>query len=107
MSDHIAFTCKARQQGTAGGNDPVDCDWPVCGCDPKANEVIAALEESGALSAALARVAELEARRALTHEAFGLLDTIVESWEESGKPTVTQDWFGSARELCRRFEETK
>lgn len=27
------FTCAARRQGTAGGNDPADCDWPYCGCD--------------------------------------------------------------------------
>ena len=24
--------CAAKRQGTAGGNDPVDCDWPNCGC---------------------------------------------------------------------------
>ena len=27
-----AFQCAARAQGTAGGNDPADCDWPYCGC---------------------------------------------------------------------------
>lgn len=27
------FECAARRQGTAGGNDPADCDWPNCGCD--------------------------------------------------------------------------
>jgi hypothetical protein len=30
---------------------PQDCNWPVCGCDPIANKVIEALEESGALIA--------------------------------------------------------
>jgi hypothetical protein len=44
------WECAARQQGTAGGNDPADCGWPVCGCDPYADKVIAALQESGALS---------------------------------------------------------
>jgi hypothetical protein len=44
-----SWHCAARKQGTAGGNDPADCDWPVCGCDPYANKVIAALQESGAL----------------------------------------------------------
>lgn len=39
--------CKARAQGTPGGMDPVDCDWPFCGCDPKADKVIEAIEESG------------------------------------------------------------
>lgn len=43
------WVCGARRQGTAGGNDPADCDWPTCGCDPYANKVIEALEEIGAL----------------------------------------------------------
>lgn len=46
------FECAARKQGSAGGNDPADCDWPACGCDEHANRVIAALEESGALNQA-------------------------------------------------------
>jgi len=43
------WKCGARAQGTAGGNDPADCDWPTCGCDPYATKVIGALQESGAL----------------------------------------------------------
>ena len=38
--------CQARPYGTGGG-DPQDCGWPMCGCDPHADKVIAALEESG------------------------------------------------------------
>lgn len=39
------FTCQARKT-----TDPLqDCDWPCCGCDPYADKVIAALEESGKL----------------------------------------------------------
>lgn len=49
------ITCAARRQGTIGGNDPADCDWPVCGCDPYADKVIAALQESGALAMGGAR----------------------------------------------------
>jgi hypothetical protein len=45
-----SWVCAAQKQGTAGGNDPADCDWPVCGCDPAASKVIADLEESGLLS---------------------------------------------------------
>lgn len=40
------FKCKARQSSVP---DPQDCDWPVCGCDPYADKVIAALQESGKL----------------------------------------------------------
>ena len=39
--------CPALAQGTAGGNDPADCNWPVCDCDPYAMKVIEALRESG------------------------------------------------------------
>ncbi len=35
-----------------GPGDPQDCDWPFCGCDPIANKVLAAVEESGRLVAA-------------------------------------------------------
>lgn len=41
--------CKARAQGAPGGNDPAECDWPHCGCDPHAEKVVAALIENGAL----------------------------------------------------------
>lgn len=27
--------------------EPQDCDWPFCGCDPHANRVLEALQESG------------------------------------------------------------
>ncbi|MDU7524163.1 MAG: hypothetical protein E7K72_22780 [Roseomonas mucosa] len=43
------FECAARKQGTAG-DTPADCDWPACGCDPYADKVISALEESGNLN---------------------------------------------------------
>lgn len=29
----MTIYCAARRQGTAGGNDPTDCDWPRCGCE--------------------------------------------------------------------------
>lgn len=38
------WTCAARKQSLP---EPVDCNWPVCGCDPHADKVIAALEEMG------------------------------------------------------------
>jgi len=41
-----SFKCQARQ-GQA--DPPQDCDWPMCGCDPYADKVIAALQESGKL----------------------------------------------------------
>lgn len=47
------WTCAARKQGTAFGNDPADCNWPMCGCDPYANKVIEALQESGLLTSAI------------------------------------------------------
>jgi hypothetical protein len=45
-----AWHCQARQSNTAA-NDPAECDWPLCGCDPYADKVIYALRESGLLTA--------------------------------------------------------
>lgn len=39
------WECAVRKSATP---EPQDCNWPVCGCDPYADKVIAALEESGA-----------------------------------------------------------
>ena len=41
------WVCGARKQGTSGGNDPADCDWPFCGCDHDAEEVVSTLREAG------------------------------------------------------------
>lgn len=42
-----------QQQWKCGANKaadpPQDCDWPLCGCDPHAEKVIAALQECGLL----------------------------------------------------------
>lgn len=39
--------CKARAAGTAGGNDPQDCDWPWCCCDPVVGRILSAIQEQG------------------------------------------------------------
>lgn len=38
------FQCKARASATP---EPQDCGWPTCGCDPYADKVLAAIDESG------------------------------------------------------------
>ena len=40
MSD---FRCRASNHY----GDPIECDWPHCGCDPKATKVVETLVESG------------------------------------------------------------
>lgn len=40
-----AFHCKANRTA----DPPQDCDWPHCGCDPKADKVLEALSEEGIL----------------------------------------------------------
>jgi hypothetical protein len=45
-AETIAWKCKADHSGM-GGNDPQDCNWPFCGCDPYANKVIEAIEDCG------------------------------------------------------------
>jgi hypothetical protein len=53
-----SWTCGARRQGSIGGNDPADCNWPICGCDPYADKVIEALLEMGLLKLPPAEAAE-------------------------------------------------
>jgi hypothetical protein len=55
----LRWKCKARSANT-GANDPQDCDWPTCGCDPHADRVIEALQESGKLLGASATPAPSE-----------------------------------------------
>jgi hypothetical protein len=42
-----------NEQWRCGANKaldpPQDCNWPLCGCDPYADKVIAALAEAGLL----------------------------------------------------------
>jgi hypothetical protein len=45
MTDHEEWKCKAQRTA----DPPQDCDWPVCGCDPYADKVIATLQEAGHL----------------------------------------------------------
>jgi len=40
------WKCKALV-GSAGLNDPQDCDYPFCGCDPSSGKVIDTLIECG------------------------------------------------------------
>ena len=63
------WTCKA--QPTA--DPPQDCDWPYCGCDPHAQEVMECLIESG-------WAPEEEARRMREQiaQAHELLSAVVE-----------------------------
>jgi len=44
-AEPVKFEC-ARMRSI----EPMDCEWPTCGCDPHADKVIAALEESGAFA---------------------------------------------------------
>lgn len=47
ISQISSFECAARKQTLP---ELAECDWPQCNCDPSANKVIAALEESGCVS---------------------------------------------------------
>lgn len=43
--------CRATRVGfSSPSGDPVDCDWPYCGCDKEADRVIAGLQECGWVS---------------------------------------------------------
>lgn len=121
--------CAARNQNTAGGNDPAECDWPVCGCDPYADRVIAALQESGilwnrrALSPApgevgtltndeyikLTRLADniidqLHDRFDLTRSAKEML-MLAEGFKALSTARHPQELVEAANELIREFEQ--
>ena len=43
VEESVGWKCQARRTA----DPPQDCDWPTCGCDPKATRVIEFLQESG------------------------------------------------------------
>lgn len=48
MGDELHWECAAsRAPAGFAGETPPDCDWPYCGCDPKASEVLDALAKQG------------------------------------------------------------
>jgi hypothetical protein len=57
------WECASRKQGTAGGNDPAECNHPFCGCDPNATKVVESLQESGWLDAERAGKLRADAKR--------------------------------------------
>jgi hypothetical protein len=61
--------CAARRQGTVGGNDPADCDWPWCGCDEHADKVLAAIQEEGKV------IVSEDLLRRLVAEYDGIIDS--------------------------------
>lgn len=82
--------CKVRE---AGGDPPQDCDWPHCGCDPKAAVVLDAIHEEGYLApteAAKLRgklgaaVRAATSLRELVDLALGYLDTL-DAWDRDAE----------------------
>lgn len=64
--DTPGVKCRAR---SANYGDPIDCDWPFCGCDQHAEKVVQSLGECGWEDAT-------DMRRLLT-EAHDVLHNIV------------------------------
>lgn len=54
--------CRAR---TTNYGDPIDCEWPFCGCDDRAEKVVQSLQECGWEDGFLLRAALKSARRQL------------------------------------------
>jgi hypothetical protein len=65
------FICLARRSTSS---DPQDCGWPWCGCDPQADKVLAAIQESGGV------ILCAETARALLEFAAAAVPT--PPWEE-------------------------
>jgi len=41
--ESCSFICLAQRTAV----EPQDCNWPFCGCDPKANKILNAIDEAG------------------------------------------------------------
>ncbi|EHK77735.1 hypothetical protein SM0020_12445 [Sinorhizobium meliloti CCNWSX0020] len=74
----ISFECSARKQSLP---EPADCDWPFCGCDPYADKVIAAIEESGRMPAAQ-----------VTREALEAVEGVALDWSNFEGPKRNVEW---------------
>jgi hypothetical protein len=94
------WTCAARKQGTAGGNAPVECDWPGCGCDPYANKVLAALDEA-ALKGAVPEREGVGLRALLTECADELAEWVEHHY------AATKDHPSEARRYERDMEPVR
>lgn len=57
---HREWICSARRSNI---DPPQGCDWPHCGCEPKASEVLVTIDESGWLNPADAEALKAELRR--------------------------------------------
>ncbi len=60
--DNPDVKCRAR---TANYGDPIDCNWPFCGCDDRAEKVVQSLQECGWEDTFILRAALKSARRHL------------------------------------------
>lgn len=87
-----ARICKAQRSGV-GGSDPQDCDWPFCDCDPKAEKVIEAIEESGF---AVVNVHEWQ-------EVLCCVAQVFDGWHNDG--TAWSEWDESVRKRVGELQQ--
>lgn len=96
----LSWQCKART-GNVGVHDPQDCDWPGCGCDPYAEKVIKAIEESGFT---IVRTSSLADARRILADLVRLKNQSVVLAEASAIER-TDDWLIDCDENKHAFEE--
>ena len=56
---------KCRVRSSLNYGDPLDCSWPFCGCDDRAEKVVQSLQECGWEDGFVLRAALQTARRQL------------------------------------------
>jgi hypothetical protein len=88
-SDAPTFRCKARS-ANMGANDPQDCNWPVCGCDPYADKVIETLSESGLFIGAIKERVAARATKVSNAAPVGDSNPNVDSSTAVGRPALEQ-----------------
>jgi len=84
------YECAARKQALP---EPAECNWPFCACDPHAEKVIEALQESGYVgplehAAALTEMTALRERNAKLRRG---LEWIAEHGEADMNPNLDDE----------------
>jgi len=98
------FVCQAR---VSAADPPQDCGWPFCGCDPKAEKVIDALAEMGALkdpreAPLFPNVKERTLLKLLLHRAHGGVSFTPAELHRADQQELEAGWDGHRYTLrCR------
>jgi hypothetical protein len=108
----VGVRCVAKSSSAA---DPQDCDWPYCGCDPRATKVVEALIEQGWEPAALQpqakpigreeleRIIDCTARIKRQHDSIGRACDVIENANDIADAILARIASPQGEEAAREF----